>query len=124
MHVIRGAEAPTFDLPGVHFTALAAPSRGSGELCAWLLTVDPGPVTRAPHLLDRDEVFLVLDGAIRLSPDGDVVAAGDAVVVPAGEPIQLVNAGAVPARVHVAIRAGFTATGADGTPIGTPPWAA
>jgi quercetin dioxygenase-like cupin family protein len=124
MHVIRGAEAPTFELPGVHFTALAAPSRGSEELCAWLVTVEPDRVTHPPHLLDRDEVFLVLDGAIRLSPDGDVATAGDAVVVPAGEPIQLVNAGESAARVHVAIRAGFTATMADGKPIGTPPWAA
>jgi mannose-6-phosphate isomerase-like protein (cupin superfamily) len=124
MYVIRGADAPTYQLPGVHFTALASPSRGSAETCAWLLTVDPELVSPESHVLDRDEVFMVLDGAIQLSPDGDVVSAGDAVIVPAGEPIQVVNTGDAPARVHVAIRAGFTATSADGTPIGTPPWAA
>jgi mannose-6-phosphate isomerase-like protein (cupin superfamily) len=123
MHVIRAADAPTFDLPGVRFTALASPSRGSVETCAWALTVDPGLVSPEAHTLDRDEVFLVIDGAIRLAPDGAVVGAGDAVVVPAGEPIQLVNASDRPARVHVAIRAGFIATAADGTPVGVPPWA-
>jgi quercetin dioxygenase-like cupin family protein len=124
MHLVRAEDAPTFDLPGVRFTGLAAPSRGSAETCAWLLTVDPGLVSPEPHVLDRDEVFLVLEGAIRLALDGETAVAGDAIIVPAGEPIQLVNASACPARVHVAIRAGFAATGADGSSIGTPPWAA
>jgi mannose-6-phosphate isomerase-like protein (cupin superfamily) len=123
MHVIRADDAPVFDLPGITFTALAAPSRGSGGLCAWLLTVEPGLESPEPHTLDRDEVFLVLDGEIRLEPAGRVARTGDAVVVPAGEPIQLANPGATPARVHVAITAGFTATMADGTAVGTPPWA-
>lgn len=124
MNVIRGSAAPVFDLPGVRFTALAAPSRGSAEVCVWQLSVDPGLAPGAAHTLDRDEVFVVLEGAIRLSPDGDVVAAGDAVIVPAGEPIRLSNAGNVTARVHVSIRSGFVATMEDGTVIGTPPWAA
>lgn len=124
MHLVRAADAPTFELPGVRFTGLAAPSRGSAETCAWLLTVDPGLVSPEPHVLDRDEVFLVLEGSIRLALDGDTAVAGDAIIVPAGEPIQLVNSGDSPARVHVAIRAGFAARGADGSSIGTPPWAA
>lgn len=123
MHVIRAGDAPVFDLPGVTFTALAAPSRGSGELCAWLITVEPGLETPQPHTLDRDEVFLVVEGEVRLTPDGPVVGAGDVVVVPAGEPIQLANPGSIPARAHVAIAAGFEATMADGTAVGTPPWA-
>jgi hypothetical protein len=44
-------------------------------------------------------------------------------VVPAGAPIQVSNAGEGAAEVVVAITSGFTASGADGTPIGTPPWA-
>jgi mannose-6-phosphate isomerase-like protein (cupin superfamily) len=123
MHLIRAAEAAVFDLPGVSFTALAAPSRGSGELCAWLITVEPGLESPEAHTLDRDEVFLVVDGQVRLSPGGDVATAGDVVVVPAGEPIQLANPGRAPARVHVAVTAGFRATMADGTAVGTPPWA-
>ena len=123
MMVIRGSEAPRFELPGLEFTGLAAPSRGSAELCAWRLTVAPGTAADAPHTLDHDEVFLVARGAVRLAPGGDVVAAGDAAVVPAGEPIQLSNAGDGPAVVYVTIRAGFQAKMADGTSIGTPPWA-
>ena len=43
--------------------------------------------------------------------------------VPTGEPIQLSNAGDGAAVVYVTIRAGFEAKKADGTAIGTPPWA-
>ena len=92
-------------------------------MCAWRLTVAPGTAADSPHTLDHDEVFLVVSGAIRLAPDGDPVAAGDAAVVPAGEGIQLSNAADGPAEVIVAIRAGFTAKTADGTSVGTPPWA-
>lgn len=123
MHVTRAAEAPTFALPGITFTALASPALGSSETCVWRLTVDTGVVSD-PHTLDHDEVFAVLAGRVRLSPGGPELSEGDAAVLPAGEPIALANTGDVPARLQVAIRAGFTATMADGTTIGTPPWAA
>ena len=123
MHHVRVDDAPVFDLPGITFTALAAPSRGSHELCAWLLTLQPGLESPEPHTLDRDEVFLVVEGEVRLAPQGPVARAGDVAVVPAGEPIQVANPGSTPARIHVAITAGFRATGHDGTRIGTPPWA-
>lgn len=124
MLLIRAAEAPIFDLPGIRFTALAAPSRGSSQTCVWQLRVEPGLVSEEAHTLDHDEVFVVVEGAIRLAPDGDVASVGDAVVVPAGEPIQLDNAGEGVAVVHVAIKAGFVARMADGSVMGTPPWAA
>jgi mannose-6-phosphate isomerase-like protein (cupin superfamily) len=123
MHIVRGADAPQFELPGVRFTGLASPSRGSAELCAWQLTVAPGLNSPEPHTIDRDEIFVVVSGTIRLSPEGELAGPGDAVVVPAGEPIQVANPGAEPARVLVAIRAGFTAKAADGSDLGTPPWA-
>ena len=104
------------------FTGLAAPSRGSAGLCTWRLTVDPGIGGDAPHTLDRDEVFLVLSGSVQVTPDGDKLEAGDAVVVPAGEPIALTNLGDGTAELYVAITAGFTGTLADGTTI-QPPWA-
>ena len=123
MMVIRAVDAPRFDLPGVVFTGFAAPSRGSGDLCTWRLTVEGSFVSPEPHTLDRDEVFMVTAGAIRLTPDGETIAAGDAAVVPAGSPIQLANAGVTTAEVFVAIPAGFVAKAADGSVIGTPPWA-
>lgn len=123
MHVITASEAPTFDLEGVTFTGYAAPSRGSAGLCAWQIRVAGGLFSPAAHLIDEDEVFLVTSGRIRLAPDGPVLAAGDCAVVPAGTPIQLVNPDADVATAYVTIRAGFHAATADGTAIGTPPWA-
>jgi len=119
----RAADAPRFQLPGLEFTGLASPSRGSAGVCTWRLTLVPGLESPESHTLDRDEVFMVTRGAIRLSADADPVSSGDVAVVPAGTPIQVANAGDVEAEVVVAILAGFSATGADGSVIGTPPWA-
>ena len=121
--VIRSSSAQRFDLPGVRFTALAAPSRGSAEICAWTIRVAPGLRSPEPHYLDRDEVFMVTAGAIQLTVDGEVVGAGDVAVVPAGTPIQLTNPGQDQAEAVVMVRSGFVATAADGSSIGTPPWA-
>jgi uncharacterized RmlC-like cupin family protein len=123
MPIIRAADAPVFELPGVTFTGLAAPSRGSAELCAWRLTVSAGLESPDAHTLDHDEVFVVVSGHVRLTPDAEAAGPGDAVVIPAGQPIQLVNPDPAPAEVVVAIRAGFTGKAADGTTISTPPWA-
>ncbi|WBQ07374.1 cupin domain-containing protein [Kribbella sp. CA-293567] len=122
MPIIRAAEAPQFQLPGVRFTGLAAPSRGSNGLCTWRLQVEAGLSSDVPHTLDRDEVFMVLSGTVQLTPGGERLGPGDAAVVPAGEQIQLCNPGGTEAEVYVAITAGFTGTMADGTTV-QPPWA-
>lgn len=119
----RPAEQPRFTLPGLEFVGLASPSRGSHDLCTWRLTLEPGLASDEAHTLDKDEVFMVMRGAIRLAPDADVVTVGDVAVVPTGFPIQVANAGDGEAEVVVAIAAGFTAYNADGSVIGTPPWA-
>jgi mannose-6-phosphate isomerase-like protein (cupin superfamily) len=123
VNVIKDAEAARFHLPGTEFTALAAPSRGSADLCTWRITVAPGQVADQSHTLDRDEIFMVTAGTIQLTAGGELLGPGDAAVVPAGSPIEVANPGDEPAQAYVAIRAGFTATMADGTTIGTPPWA-
>jgi len=123
MTILRATEAPTFELPGVTFTGFAAPSRGSADVCTWRITVAAGHTSDQAHRLDRDEIFMVTAGAVRVTPGGDVLTAGDSLVVPAGEPIEVENPGAEPAEVYIAIAAGFTATMADGTSVGTPPWA-
>ncbi len=120
---IHAQEAPRFDLPGLVFTGLASPSRGSADLCTWRLSIEPGFASPDAHTLDRDEIFMVLSGAISLSPDESAVGPGSAAVVPAGTPIQVSNAGDGPAEVIVAITTGFQATMQDGAEIGTPPWA-
>lgn len=123
VHVIAATNAPTFDLPGVQFIAGAAPTRGSDELCVWTIVVSAGHTSPQAHTLDRDEVFTVQSGTVRLQDGADPLMAGDIAVVPAGTPIQLANPGEEAARVHVAIAAGFRATMADGSDVGTPPWA-
>ncbi|MEU4195602.1 cupin domain-containing protein [Kribbella sp. NPDC026611] len=122
MQVVRAADAPRFELGGVEFAVFASPSNGSKQLCAWRLTLPPGHGGDAPHTIDADEVFVVLSGSVRLTPDGEKLGPGDALVVPAGEPIQVTNLGDEPAALHVAITAGFTGTMADGTKV-QPHWA-
>ena len=123
MTTIHATHAPRFDLPGLVFTGLASPSRGSADLCTWRLEIEPGFASSDAHTLDCDEVFMVVAGSIRLAPDDVPIEPGGATVVPAGTPIQVSNAGDGPAEVIVAIAAGFRATAEDGTEIGTPPWA-
>lgn len=122
MTIIRADKAPRFELPGVEFTVMAAPSLGSDRVCAWKLTVSPGHDTPEPHTIDATEIFMVVAGSVRVTPGGESVHPGDSVVVQAGDPIQLANTGDGPAEVYVAIAAGFTGTMADGTAV-SPPWA-
>jgi len=123
MSIVRAADAPRFELDGSEFTVFAGPSHGSSQVCAWRLTVAAGHESM-PHSIDRDEVFTVLSGQLRVTPDGEVLGAGDSVVVPAGAPIAAHNPGSGPAEVYVCVAAGFTAYRADGSVFGTPPWAA
>jgi len=120
MAVVRASESPTFDLPGVRFSAYAAPSRGSQELCTWQITVAPGH-EGAPHTLDRDETFFVLSGQLSVAP-GVELGVGDVAIVPAGQPIAVSNPGPGEAVAYIAIAAGFTATTAEGELL-QPPWA-
>ena len=122
MTTIHADEAPRFELPGLVFTGLASPSRGSSDLCTWRLSIEPHFASPDAHTLDREEIFMVLSGSIALSPDGTAVGPGSASVVPAGTPIQVRTVGDGPAEVIVAIAAGFSATMQDGAEIGTPPW--
>ena len=87
MTVIRAAQAPRFELPGVQFEGLAAPSRGGAQVCTWRITVAPRFVSDQAHTLDRDEIFMLTDGALRVTEDGEPLGPGDAAVVPAGQPI-------------------------------------
>lgn len=124
MPVTRAAEAPAFTLPGFRFISLTTPSRGASELCTWHLYVEPQAFSGAPHWLDHEEVFVLLEGTLQAIVDGERVslAAGDALVVPAHTRLQLSNPGDSPAHALVCIAAGFQAF-ADGQTIDTPPWA-
>ncbi len=128
MPVIAGIDAPTFTLADTVFTGLATPSRGAVENAVWrvrLTSSTPG----ALHTLDREEVLVAVRGAAvaTLAGTEHAVAAGDAILVPAGVPFALRCAqpedGSSPEFEAVAVLpVGGRACLVGGEPF-TPPWA-
>ena len=124
MPLISGDAAPTFELPGVTFTGLASPSRGSTQTCVWTLAVDPG-VVGEPHHLDQEEVFVAIKGAAVATVDGEELPlrAGDALVVPPGTSFSIGNPHAEPFVAVAVLPVGGQASWGDGQYF-TPPWVA
>jgi quercetin dioxygenase-like cupin family protein len=123
MAVIAAPTAPTHEVGGTRFTSLATPSRGSVRTSIWQVEIPAGePPT--PHELTDEEIFVVLGGAASVTIDGQVSAAsvGDAVVVPAGVPFVLANAGEDSLRLLCCQPVGGQAVLPGGEPF-TPPWA-
>ena len=78
MTVIRRSDAPVWELPGWQMVGGAAPSRGSSEICAWWVTVEPG-ADGPLHRVDHEIVEMVYEGELTITVDGT------ATVVPAGD---------------------------------------
>jgi quercetin dioxygenase-like cupin family protein len=121
MSVIAASDAPTFDAGGATITGLASPSRGSADTAAWRVRFDadrPSP----RHSVSREEIFIVLDGALtaRFEDRTETAGAGGALIVPAGEEFDLLATGG-PAEAVCVMAVGGQAT-ADGATF-TPPWA-
>jgi quercetin dioxygenase-like cupin family protein len=121
MAVITANEAPTFEAGGATITGLAAPSRGAEDTAVWRVRFDadrPSP----PHALSREEIFVVLEGAItaRFGARQETATAGGALIVPAGEEFTLVAVGA-PAEAVCVMPVGGQAI-SEGVAF-TPPWA-
>ena len=123
MSVIPFAGAPTFDVPGIRFTGLAAPSRGASENSVWLIAIEPG-APGMPHSVTREEIFVATQGQAELVLDGatQVLTPGDAAVVPAHTPFSLANPHDEPFHAVVVLPVGGQAVTGDGE--FTPPWAA
>jgi quercetin dioxygenase-like cupin family protein len=123
MSVIHAPAAPTHELGTTRFTSLATPSLGSTDTAVWQVEIQPGtPAT--PHSLTREEVFVVLAGTASASVGESVETArqGDAIVVPAGVPFALENAGTDLLRLVCCFPVGGQACLDDGS-VFTPPWA-
>lgn len=124
MPVLHADDAVVHELHGSVFTSYAAPARGSRELCAWRLEVPPGS-RGVPHIISKEEILLVLSGALRVTLDGAATPAeavpGDAILVPAGAQLQVDNPGPAPATAWVTTSVGLEATVAGGATI-RPPW--
>lgn len=112
--------APTITMHGVRARPMAVPSRGSTELAIWYLEVQPGSFGPA-HTVDREEVFVLTEGAAVALLDGveQTVGPGDALIVPPGVLFSITAT--EPARFLVCTSAGVTAT-LDGAVV-EPPWA-
>lgn len=122
MLVTRIGSAEPVELHGATFTSCTAPSKGGTELATWIVDLPVG-APGAPHRVDREEVLHVLAGRLTVSVDGEPVelGPGDTLAAPAGS-LLAVGAVGAPARMLACVRAGLTATMADGTVI-RPPWA-
>jgi quercetin dioxygenase-like cupin family protein len=123
MPLLSRSDAPNFELAGVRFTTLAAPSRGARENSVWEVTVEPG-VAGTPHRLTREETFVALEGRANFEVDGQrhELTAGSALVVEAGRTVALSNAGPQAFRALAVYPVGGQVLIGD-RPAFTPPWA-
>jgi quercetin dioxygenase-like cupin family protein len=123
MPVIKSPTAPRFELPELSVTGLAAPSRGAQETCVWQIELAPG-TPGTPHSVDREEIFVVLDGRGRVDLGGSSheLAPGDTLIVPAGESFALANPGNEPMRAIAVLPVGGRARLPGGEAF-VPPWA-
>lgn len=125
MHLIKRPEAPTFAAGGTSVIGYAAPSRGSAEVSLWQLELAPGS-TSPRHHMDREEIFLGLEGRAVVEVDGaeHALDAGDCLILPAGTDFTLHVPGSEPFRALACTCVGAQATmTADGATL-VPPWAA
>lgn len=132
MPVVRSADAVVYEAHGSRFSSYASSATGSRELCVWrtqLPEVEAGDGVGAtagmPHRVSREEVFVVIEGNIRLALDDEVreLSPGDVAIVPAGTLLRLDNLGPGPAAMWVSTSIGLEAELGDGTRM-SPPWAA
>jgi mannose-6-phosphate isomerase-like protein (cupin superfamily) len=121
MPVVSPSDAPVFNPGGATITGLASPSRGCRDVAAWRVRFD-ADVPSPPHALDREEVFVVLEGAVtaRFADREETAPAGGALIVPAGAEFSLVAQG-LPAEAVCMLPVGGRAI-LNGETI-TPPWA-
>ncbi len=123
MPVVHGATAPVFEGPDVTAVGLAAPGRGAVETCAWRATIRARAAGHE-HMVDREEVFVVLagKGVVTLGGESGDLGAGDALVVPPLTPFKLANPHDEPLELVCVLPVGGQAVVGGGEPF-TPPWA-
>ncbi|HQZ13145.1 MAG TPA: cupin domain-containing protein [Devosia sp.] len=116
------ANPSRFDIPGVTFTAIASPSRGTKESTMWRATVAPGS-DGAVHQVTREELVFALsgEGAVRIEGETHPLAPGDAFAVPPFTDFQIGCRGDTPFEAVFVLPAGGRAIVAD-RPAFQPPW--
>src|SRR3954451_8312318 len=121
MTVVSAADAPSFDVGNAIVTGLASPSRGAIDTAAWRIQFNPDAPS-PKHALDREEVFIVLEGAVTacFADREETAEAGGALIVPPHEELSIVPKGAKPESVCM-LPSGDKAQ-SEGSSF-TPPWA-
>jgi mannose-6-phosphate isomerase-like protein (cupin superfamily) len=121
MPTVVAADAPTFELDNAVITGLASPSRGALDTAVWRVRFEADMPSPA-HALTREEVFVVLDGALtaRFADRTETARAGDALIVPRGEEFSLVAEGGTAQAICALPVGGMARIGDDAF---TPPWA-
>jgi len=124
LNVIKRTEAPVFPAENTTVTAYAAPSRGTSELSLWQIELAPGS-TSPLHHMDREEVFLGLEGGAVAAIEGTehALGAGDCLILPAGTAFTLHVPGDRPFRALACLPAGAQATLVPDGATFVPPWA-
>jgi len=122
MPLIDNSAPKTFDIPGVRFSPVASPSRGSLETAIWRAVVAPD-TTGGVHHVTREEIIVALSGTgrVRLGDAEHLLSPGDAFAVPPFTDFQLEAAGASPFEAMVVLPVGGHAVVA-GRPSFAPPW--
>jgi mannose-6-phosphate isomerase-like protein (cupin superfamily) len=123
MPFIRSTDTLLHQIHGVQFHAFANSGTGSKELAAWRGDV-PAGTAGAPHTVTREEVMLILRGALLITIDGEQaeLRAGDSFVVNPGSKLSLENRSGEPAQMWVVASLGLEAVLEDGSRIRAP-WA-
>jgi mannose-6-phosphate isomerase-like protein (cupin superfamily) len=124
MQLIKRIDARMFDAGGTTVTGYAAPSRGSAEVSLWQIELAPGS-TSPLHHMDREEVFLALEGSAVAATGGEEqpLSAGDCLILPAGTDFTLHVPGDRPFRALACTPAGARATLVPDGATFLPPWA-
>jgi mannose-6-phosphate isomerase-like protein (cupin superfamily) len=119
---IDNANPPRFEIPGVTFTNLAAPSRGSRENAMWRASVAPHTEGTVHHMT-REEIILAVggEGVVRIGDDRHSLAPGDVFAVPAFTDFRLESRGDGPFEAIVVLPVGGRAV-VTGQPSFQPPW--
>jgi mannose-6-phosphate isomerase-like protein (cupin superfamily) len=122
MPFIDNTNAPRFEIPGVSFASIAAPSRGTEENAVWRTTVSPNTLGLEHHMT-REEIILAVtgQGVIHIGSDQYPLTPGDAFAVPAFTNFRLAGAGDAPFEAITVLPAGSHAVVA-GKPSFQPPW--
>ena len=107
MPKIDNSTPPRFEIPGVTFSGIAAPSRGSAENGIWRAVLAPGHAG-LPHKMTREEIVVALSGQgrVRIGQASVTLIAGDAFAVPAFTEFALECAGAEPFEAMVVLPTG------------------